>query len=94
MPGVYKEKDCINCGKKHRKRGPYCCQACANMDRPVSDNVRENMRQVAIEYNKTPEAIAQQKMINSGISIEDFAVDIPELPDLDVFDGYERGEKW
>lgn len=94
MPGVYREKECPSCGVKHRKKGPYCSQSCANMNREVSDKVRENMRKVAIEYSKTPEAIARNKMINSGISVEDFAVDIPDFPDLDTFDGYDRGEKW
>lgn len=98
MPGVYKEKSCAYCGKKHRKRGQYCGQACANSDREVSDKVRNNMRKVAVEYNKTPEAIAQQKMINSGISIEDFAVDIPRIETIDDYDqyieGFNRAEDW
>ena len=53
------------------------------------------MRKVAIEYNRTPEAIAQQKLLHTGISIEDFAVDIPTLdPDLSDLNDYERGENW
>ena len=53
------------------------------------------MKAVATEYNRTPEAIAQKKMINSGISIEDFAVDIPDMPpDLNDWSDYDRGEKW
>lgn len=53
------------------------------------------MRKVATEYNQTPEGIANQKLFNTGLTAEDFAVDIPEMPpDLDMFDGYERGEKW
>jgi hypothetical protein len=98
MPGVYREKECPTCATKHRKKGPYCSQGCANSDREVSDNVRKNMRKVANEYNLTPEAIAKQKMINSGISIEDFAVNIPDMPPdldmLDMFDGYEKGQNW
>lgn len=98
MPGVYKEKSCGYCGKKHRKRGQYCCQACANSDREPTDKMRNNMRKVAVEYNQTPEAIAQQKMINSGISIEDFAVDIPRIETIDDYDqyieGFNRAEDW
>jgi hypothetical protein len=53
------------------------------------------MRKVAIEYNKTPEAIAQQKLFHTGISIEDFAVDIPTLnPDLSDYSDYNKAEDW
>lgn len=97
MPGVYKEKSCLSCGVKHRKKGPYCSQACANTGREPTENMRKHMRKVAMDYNLTPEAIAQKKMINS-ISSEEFAVDIPDIqPDIseiDIFDGYERGERW
>lgn len=34
MPGVYRKKECPNCKKEHRRRGPYCCKSCANLDRP------------------------------------------------------------
>jgi len=52
------------------------------------------MRKVATEYNRTPEAIAQQKLLHTGISIEDFAVDIPDIQDLPDLDGYDRAERW
>lgn len=26
----YREKECPHCGKKHRKRGPYCSRSCGN----------------------------------------------------------------
>lgn len=56
------------------------------------------MRSVAIEYNRTPEAIAQQRLLSTGITIEDFAIDIPEIKDLadysDFLQGFDRGEKW
>jgi hypothetical protein len=55
--------------------------------------MREAMREVAVEYNKTPEAIAQQKLLHTGISIEDFCVDIPETPP-ELPEGYERADKW
>ena len=97
--GKYKEKECKFCKTLHRKRGPYCSQSCANRDRPeYSDKVSENMRKVATEYNRTPEAIAKQKMINTplaSMTVDEFAVDIPSLdPDLSDYDGYERGENW
>ena len=56
------------------------------------------MRSVAIEYNRTPEAIAQQRLLSTGITIEDFAVDIPEIKDLsdysEFLNGYDKGESW
>ena len=99
MPGVYKEKNCKYCNKLFRKKGVYCCQSCANADREPTDVQRENMRKVAVEYNRTPEAIAKQKMINTplaSMTVEDFAVDIPDFTDLRDYDldGYERGENW
>ncbi len=105
MPGTsemkdrYKEKNCKFCEKPHKKRGLYCGQSCANRDRPeYSPKVAENMRSVAIEYNRTPEAIAQQRLLSTGITIEDFAIDIPDTTDLsdysEFLEGFERGEKW
>ena len=94
----YKEKNCKHCGKLHKKRGPFCSQGCSNSNRKVSDKVREGMRKVAIEHNRTPEAIAQQRLLPTGITIEDFAIDIPEVRDLsdysEFLDGYDRGESW
>jgi len=52
------------------------------------------MRKVATEYNKTPEAIAQQKLLHTGISIEDFAVDIPDIREAPDLDGYDKAENW
>ena len=94
--GKYKEKECKFCSIKHRKKGPYCSQSCANRDRPeYSQKVADTMRKVAIEYNKTPEAIAQQKLLHTGISIDDFAVDIPDLPpDLSEYSDYHKAEDW
>lgn len=94
--GKYKEKNCKFCSIKHRKKGPYCSQSCANRDRPeYSQKVADTMRKVAIEYNKTPEAIAQQKLLHTGISIDDFAVDIPDLPpDLSEYSDYNKAEDW
>ena len=56
------------------------------------------MRKVATEYNRTPEAIAKQKQINTSLAsmtVEDFAVDIPDLPpDLSDYTDYTRAEDW
>jgi len=92
MPGIYKEKECPNCATKHRKKGIYCCQACAATARIPTEHMRKNMREVVAEYNKTPEAIAHKKLFHTGISVEDFAVDIPTIHELP--DGYEPTGKW
>jgi len=59
------------------------------------------MRKVAIEYNRTPEAIAKQKQINTSLAsmtVEDFAVSIPDIKSLDDYteyiEGYTKAEKW
>jgi hypothetical protein len=90
MPNVYREKSCQHCGVLHRKRGPYCSQACSNKDREVSDTVRNNMRRVSEDYHRTPEAIAAKKLINSPLTTEDYAVAIPTF--YDIPDGYTPNE--
>ena len=103
MPGVYREKDCPTCGTKHRKRGPYCSRSCGNHREHTEDD--KKLRRIkSTEYLQTPEGIATMKKtvaINSGeiqgVSVEEWAVDIPEIKDLrdyDMFDDYDRGEKW
>jgi len=97
--GKYREKNCKFCQVKHRKKGPYCSQSCANRDRPeYSANVAIAMRKVAEEYNKTPEAIAKQKQINTSLAsltANDYAIEIPTIQDLDELPpGYDRGENW
>ena len=51
-----------------------------------------------MEYNRTPEAIAKQKQLNTSlasITVEDFAVDIPTLdPDLTDYNDYNKAEDW
>jgi len=97
--GQYKLKKCKYCNKEHRKRGPYCSQSCANADRVPTDNMRQAMRRVAREYNQTPEAIAKQKQLNTplaSMTVEDFAVDIPDLRDISDSDwsDYDRADNW
>ena len=97
-----KEKNCKFCEKPHKKRGLYCCQSCANRDRTeYSPNVAEAMRKVAIDYNRTPEAAVKRNQLNTplaAMTVEDFAVAIPEVHDLsdysEFLDGFDRGESW
>ena len=60
--------------------------------------MRSAMRKVAKEYNLTPEAIAKQKQLNTSlasITVEDFAVDIPDLPpDLSDWSDYDKASDW
>ena len=93
--GQYREKNCKYCKKLHRKRGAYCSQSCANRDRKPTEKMRRTMSRVAIEYNKTPEAIAQQKLLHTRMKTEDFAVNLPDFPDFSEFpECYERAENW
>ena len=98
MPGQYKLKQCKFCNKDHRKKGLYCSQSCASRDREPTEAMREGMRRVAIEYNRTPEAIAKQKQIGTPLAtmtVDDFAVDIPTILDYDDLPpGYDHGENW
>lgn len=59
------------------------------------------MRKVAIDYNRTPEAIAKQKQLNTtlaSMTVEDFAVDIPTVADLSDYDeflqGFDKAADW
>ena len=101
MSGQYKLKNCSYCNKEHRKRGPYCSQSCASTDREPTEAMREAMRKVAIDYNRTPEAAVKRNQLNTplaSMTIEDFAVDIPTVADLRDYDefieGYDKAADW
>ena len=98
MSGQYKLKTCPTCNKDHRKRGLFCSQSCSSTNRPATDNMRNAMRKVAIEYNRTPEAIAKQKMIGTPLAtmtVDEFAVNVPDLPpDLSEWSEYTKAEDW
>ena len=90
----YKEKECPVCHKKHKKRGIFCGISCANRQRPMSDNIRENMRKVGAEYKQTPEGIANSLMVQNPVKAEDFQIDIPNISDYDLPPGYDAAEDW
>lgn len=98
MPGQYRLKQCKFCSADFRKKGVYCSQACASRDREPTEAMRQKMKAVATEYNRTPEAIAKQKQFGTplaSMTVDDFAVDIPTIQDLDELPpGYDRGENW
>ena len=61
-------KDCIRCGIKHNKRGPYCTQACANRRGPQSEELRKRKSVKLKEYHATPEGAATRSMSSDFVS--------------------------
>jgi hypothetical protein len=61
MAGVYKQKECKQCGEVHRKRGPFCSQACSNSFREVGIKTKLLHSHNAKEWKKTPEGVASTK---------------------------------
>lgn len=109
MSGVYRLKECPSCGVEHRKRGQYCSQSCANSERVTTPETKKKLAEANREYNQSPEGIANARraaermaLMNKGlesdqVTIEDFAVDIPDirgLDDYDGLDGYDRADSW
>ena len=103
------EKSCPRCGAKHTKRGPYCSRSCGNV-REHTDEDKEIRRKKLLEYQNTPEGVATRMKSaaitaarNRGEEIniipqEDYAVDIPDIPDRSIlddwFEGFDKGERW
>lgn len=107
MANQYKQKECPVCYTVHRKRGIYCSQSCANSTRTVSDDQKKKIKKTLKEYQNTPEGLAnaQRQSLRASamrndeplpVTIEDFAVDIPDTRDLSDFDldGYDRADNW
>jgi hypothetical protein len=102
------DKVCPQCGTKHTKRGPYCSRSCGNVR--VHTEEDKNARRIAAKkYYETPEGLATAQkssrmatIKNQGlqwdeVGAEDFAVDIPDLPDMDVLDrynGWDKSDNW
>lgn len=100
MPGIYREKSCPRCGVTHRRRGPYCSRECGNIREFTEDQKAEiaaKKSESMKEWAKTPEGIANAKMLGAGqvAAAEDFAIELPpDLPDIDDLFDYERAERW
>lgn len=92
MPGVYKLKECRNCKKEHRKRGPFCSQACSNSYREPSDKLREHAKQMGLNTAGDPAQIAAGHMVKQGIMMpaDEYAVGIPDIPEIP--EGYTPNE--
>lgn len=110
MPGVYKLKRCPTCDKEHRKKGLFCSQSCSNTNRPVTDETKSKLKKATREYQNTPEGLANARIaaerrgrMNQGlesehVTIDDFAVNIPDIRDLrdydGLLDGYDNASDW
>lgn len=94
MPNVYKLKVCPECKKEHRKRGPFCSQACSNSHREPTEKMRENARRMGRETAGDPAQIAAGHLMKQGIitDAENFAIDIPDIPELP--EGYDIADNW
>lgn len=55
--GQYREKECPQCGVKHRQRGPYCSKSCSNLAR--SPKVYEKVSKWMKESDKGQEITYQ-----------------------------------
>jgi hypothetical protein len=105
MPNQYRKKNCPVCFIEHRKKGNYCSQSCANSDRTVSDESKKKIVKSLREYQSTPEGVAnaQRQSLRASamrndeplpVTLEDFAVSIPDIQDLPDLDGYDKAERW
>lgn len=63
MPGVYKEKECPECGVLHRKRGIHCSQRCAQVGKTLSQDQKDKIGTKSHEYRQSPEGIASTSML-------------------------------
>jgi hypothetical protein len=102
-------KKCPRCGNDHRKKGTFCSRSCANV-RVHSQKDKDIRREKLLRYHETPESAATREKAsrsrtayNKGLEYnaipqEDYAVEVPEIrgdiEDYDMFDNYEKAEKW
>jgi len=103
MANQYKEKNCPVCNSTHRKRGLYCSQSCANSTRKQTTETVKKIKRTIADYQNSPEGLAnaQRQSLRASamrndepmpVTIEDFAVDLPDFPELP--EGYDHAEKW
>lgn len=51
MPGVYRKKNCPQCGVEHRKRGQFCSIACSNSFREVKPETKAKLSEIQLDYS-------------------------------------------
>jgi len=61
LPGVYKKKNCPNCGVEHRGRGQFCSVGCSNSFREVKPETRQKLSEIQKEYGA--QTAARQRKI-------------------------------
>jgi hypothetical protein len=105
MPNQYRLKQCPVCNSDHRKKGAYCSQSCANSNQKKTPEHIKKIKKSIAEYQSSPEGVAnaQRQSLRASamrageelpVTIEDFAVDIPELREAPDLDGYDKAENW
>ena len=97
MPGVYREKECPNCGVFHRKKGNYCSKPCSttsvNKTREISDKARDNIRKaVQAHHDYSLEGTGQKELVRRGLSTnhDDVQIQIPHIHSIDDYDFLEN----
>ena len=90
MSGVYKEKVCPVCNKRHRKRNAFCSRSCGNQKRHTAETKQKISKKIK-EIMKSPEAIAHKRLLslrNAAIHAgreppsefsDDFYINIPDI---------------
>jgi hypothetical protein len=105
MPNQYRKKNCPVCSVEHRKKGVYCSQSCANSNQKKTPEHVKKIKKSIAEYQSSPEGVAnaQRQSLRASamrndeplpVTIEDFAVDIPDIQDLPDLDNYDKAERW
>ena len=105
MPNQYRKKNCPVCSVEHRKKGVYCSQSCANSNQKKTPEHVKKIKKSIAEYQSSPEGVAnaQRQSLRASamrndeplpVTLEDFAVDIPDIQDLPDLDNYDKAERW
>lgn len=94
----YRKKSCPRCQAVHYKKGKFCSLSCGNV-KTFTKEYRENMSKARQAYFRTPEGIAFAQRLNKKDTVvnDEFAVGIPEIPEvpewLDDL-SYNKAEDW
>lgn len=105
MPNVYKLKNCPQCNKDHRQRGPYCSISCGNSARTITQETKDKISKKIQEYLQTPEGVAsvhiasrQQKTIMANrekVKNNEYVLEEDDwLVDIPVEDEDKDNIKW
>ena len=88
----YREKECLHCGTKHRKRGPYCSRSCGN-HRTWTKKQKEVFSEKKKEYlYNTDEGEVERWQVNA--SIEDAPIPPRQRQELQYGQFVEDGDIW